>query len=125
MRDEIFSNYIKLEFYNKLRSLNNTMIEANERMLNLTDIEKQNANSYLMKNLELIFNEIVNLIHFHDSNKKDLKDYTYNYNKLIFSWNDFTGTPASPEVLGRKLQVVKENSDELRRIVRISLPADS
>lgn len=122
MRDERFSNEIKLDFYNKLRSLNNTMIESNARMLTLNSTDQKNTNSNLMKNLELIFKEIVTLINFHHSHKETLKDYRYNYNKLIFSWNDFTGTPASPQVLGRKLQVVKENSDELRRIVRISLP---
>ena len=92
--------------------INDATIEANINMMNHNGVDQEDHKKALLKNIGLIYNQVVEIIKCFDKNKPRLAKYTQDYETLINSWNIFT-QETSPKLLGIKLQEVKDNTVNL------------
>lgn len=99
------------EFLTATEKINDTMIEANIKAQ--SDKIELNTNEDILNLITPIYNSILELIKLKDKDTKILIIFNKEYYNLINSWNDMSQTKGSPEIMGQKMQIVKDNVELL------------
>lgn len=115
LRDETL-----LLFWRKLQDLNDLFIITNKNV--------SNGSQNLLKGLEEIRDQVINIVQFYDTNSYDLKIVSEDYTVWEKSWNYFSaalvtnsGKPITRDIqtqLAREFQKVKDNTKMLIEAIR-------